>query len=143
VAQFSIDPNYLRELIVKLRAVMAKEANDVPDIASDAIDDDLPPDEFQEEEDDLSREEVIEELQGMSADEQAQLVALMWLGREDDNTAEDWNDLMQQARDRRDTPTEDYLLEHPQLTDFWLEGMEKLGLGGLVDDVGEISPNLE
>jgi hypothetical protein len=143
MAQFSIDPDYLRELILKLRAVMAKEANDVPDEASDEIDDTLPPDEFQEEETDLSREEVIEEIRGLSAEEQAELVALMWLGRDDDNTAEDWDDLVKEAADRREIPTEDYLLDHPHLTDHWLEGMDKLDLGGLINGVDEIPADLE
>ena len=143
MAQLSIDPDYLRELILKLRAVMAKEANDVPDEASDEIDDPLPPDEFQEEEDDLSREEVIEEIRGLSPEQQAELVALMWLGRDDDNTAEDWDDLLREASERREVPTEDYLLDHPLLTEDWLEGLEKLGQGNLIDGVDEIPADLE
>jgi hypothetical protein len=28
-------------------------------------------------------------------------------------------------------PTENYLLDHPLLAEHWLDGMERLGLGGL------------
>jgi hypothetical protein len=31
-------------------------------------------------------------------------------------------------------PTENYLLDHPQLAEYCLDGMERLNLGGLVGD---------
>jgi len=54
----------------------------------------------------------------------------MWLGR-DDGDADDWEELVAQAHERRETPTEDYLLDQPLVAEYWLEGMERLGLGGL------------
>jgi hypothetical protein len=30
-----------------------------------------------------------------------------------------------------EVPTENYLLDHPPLAEHWLDGMERLGLGGL------------
>jgi hypothetical protein len=33
--------------------------------------------------------------------------------------------------ERREVPTENYLLDHPLLVEHWLDGMERLGLGGL------------
>ena len=86
---------------------------------------------LQEEEDDLSREEVIEEIRGLEPQQQAELVALMWLGRED-GEPEEWDDLVKRAIERREVPTESYLLDHPLLAEHWLDGMERLGLGGLV-----------
>ena len=85
MAELSIDPSYLRHLIVKVRAFMGKEATDTPDDGSNPIDDPLPLPALQEEEDDLSREEVIEEIRGLEPQQQAELVALMWLGREEAN----------------------------------------------------------
>jgi hypothetical protein len=54
----------------------------------------------------------------------------MWLGR-DDGEAADWDELVRQALERREVPTEDYLLDHPLLAEDWLDGMERLGLEGL------------
>ena len=39
---------------------------------------------------------------------------------------------MARAFERREVPTENYLLDHPQLAEHWLDGMERLNLGGLV-----------
>jgi hypothetical protein len=132
MAELSIDPDYLRSLIVKLRAFMGKEENEIPDDASNPSDDELPASALQEEAGDLTREEVVEEIRGLSRLQQAELVALMWLGRDDGNP-EDWNGLVRQAIERRETPTERYLLDQPLLAEYWLEGMERLGLGGLTD----------
>jgi hypothetical protein len=71
-------------------------------------------------------------VRGLDSRKQAELVALMWLGR-GDGEPEEWNELVQQALERREVPTEVYLLDHPLLAEHWLEGMERLGLGGLVE----------
>jgi hypothetical protein len=66
--------------------------------------------------------------------QQAELVALMWLGR-GDGEVEEWEDLVTRALERREVPTENYVLDHPHLAEHWLDGMERLGLGGLMNDV--------
>ena len=129
----TIDPDYLRRLVIKVRAFMGKEAQDVPDDASNPTDDEMPSSALQEDADDLSREEVVEEIRGLEPREQAELVALMWLGR-DDGDPEEFDALVQQALERREVPTENYLLDHPLVAEHWLEGMDRLGLGGLVGD---------
>jgi len=88
MAELSIDPDYLRHLVVKVRSFMAKEETDIPDDGSNPIDDEVPLGALQDEEDDLSREEVIEEIQGLTPRQQAELVALMWLGRDDGDPEE-------------------------------------------------------
>src|SRR4249920_1049507 len=133
MAELSIDPDYLRRLIVKVRSFMAKEETDIPDNGSNPIDDEVPLGPLQDEEGDLSREEVIEEIQGLAPRQRAELVALMWLGR-GDAEPEEWNDLVARAFERREVPTENYLLDHPLLAEHWLDVMERLGLGGLVAD---------
>ena len=132
MANLTIDPDYVRMLVVKVRAIMGKETTEVPDEASNFTDDDAPPAAFQEEAEDLSREEVVEEIQGLEPRERAELVALMWLGR-GDAEPEEWGDLVAQAVERQEVPTENYLLDHPLLAEHWLDGLERLGLGGLVD----------
>ena len=96
MANLTIDPDYVRMLVVKVRAIMGKEANEIPDVGSNFTDDDAPPSAFQEEADDLSREEVVEEIQGLDPRERAELVALMWLGRGDAGP-EEWGELVTQA----------------------------------------------
>src|SRR5215210_2508475 len=64
MAELSIDPDYVRRLIVKVRAFMAKEATEIPDDGSNATDDALHP-ALQDEPGDLSREEVVEEIRGL------------------------------------------------------------------------------
>lgn len=131
MADLSIDADYLRTLIVKVRAFMGKELTEVPDEASNAIDDPTPS-ALQDQDGDLSREEVVEEIRGLEPQQLAELVALMWLGR-DDGEPEDWDELVSRAVERREGPTEDYLLAQPLLAEYWLEGMERLGLGGLMN----------
>lgn len=131
MASLSIDPDYVRRLVLKVRSFMGKEGTEVPDEGSNPTDDEMPSSALQEENDDLSREEVVEEIRGLAPRQQAELVALMWLGR-DDGAPEDFADLVKQASERREVPTEDYLLDHPLVAEHWLEGMERLGLGGLV-----------
>ena len=133
MASLSIDPDYLRRLVLKVRSFMGKEGTEVPDEGSNPTDDEMPSSALQEESDDLSREEVVEEIRGLAPRQQAELVALMWLGR-DDGAPEDFADLVKQASERREVPTEDYLLDHPLVAEHWLEGMERLGLGGLVKE---------
>ena len=133
MAELSIDPDYLRRLVVKVRSFMGKEETDLPDDGSNPIDDEVPLGALQDEDDDLSREEVVEEIQGLTPRQRAELVALMWLGR-GDGEPEEWNELLARAIERREVPTENYLLDHPLLAENWLDGMERLGLGGLVAD---------
>jgi hypothetical protein len=133
MATLSIDPDYLRRLVVKVRSFIGKEASELPDDGSNPTDDAMPASALQDEDDDLSREEVVEEIRGLAPRQQAELVALMWLGR-DDGDAEEFDQLVAQALERREVPTEDYLLDHPLVAEHWLEGMERLGVGGLMGD---------
>gem|GEM_PF-1518846 len=79
--------DYLRRLIVKVRAFMAKEETDIPDDGSNPTDDALTS-ALQDEAEDLSREEVVEEIRALAPRQQAELVALIWLGRDDGNPEE-------------------------------------------------------
>ena len=132
----NIDPDYLHVLILKVRAIMAREEQDTPDPGGNATDDEVPAT-LQELPDDLSREEVVEEIQGLGPDQQAKLVALMWLGR-GDGEPEHWQDLVADAGDRREIPTEDYLLGHPLVADYWADGLERLGYESMVGGTGRL-----
>jgi hypothetical protein len=132
----NIDIDYLHMLILKVRAIMAREETDIPDPGGNASDDEIPAT-LQDLADDLSREEVVEEIQGLSAEQQSELVALMWIGRDDGDPAE-WADLVTQAGERRETPAEDYLLGHPLVADYWADGLERLGHESMASGTGRL-----
>jgi hypothetical protein len=58
---------------------------------------------------------------------QAELVALMWLGR-GDVEPEEFSATVELAESRREVPTDDYLLDQPLVAEWLAEGLEKLGL---------------
>jgi hypothetical protein len=129
--ELTISPAYVRLLVLKARAVMAGEGRVTPDPGGNATDDPLP-DTLQEEPGDLTREELVEELEGLDADHLDELVALMWLGRDDAGPGE-WPALLALAAEREEVPDPAYLLDHPMVADHWAAGLEALGYGGLTD----------
>ncbi|MGH1331613.1 MAG: DUF3775 domain-containing protein [Paracoccaceae bacterium] len=66
-------------------------------------------------------------IRGLNTDEQAALVAVMWIGR-DTYDAADLDEAMATAREEATIPTEEYLLGVPLLSDYLEEGLEKLGI---------------
>jgi hypothetical protein len=75
---------------------------------------------------DTTRNEVSEFISGLNEDEQADIVALVWIGR-GTYSAEEFEDAVEMAKAERTNPTEDYLLGIPLLADYLEAGMEKLG----------------
>ena len=126
VPSLSIPADYLASLIVKTRGVQAKEGVSDPDSGSNPTDDQMR-DVLQDSPDDLSREEIREEIQGLAARQQAELVALMWIGR-GDAEPEEWEATVQLAEDVKNQPTPRYLLRHPLVAEHWEEGAERLGI---------------
>ena len=126
VHNVSILNDYLARLIVKTRWVQAKEGVSDPDSGSNPTDDQMR-DVLQDSSDDLSREEVREEIQGLDSRQQAELVALMWIGR-GDAEPEEWEATVQLAQDVKEQPTPRYLLRHPLVAEFWEEGAARLGI---------------
>lgn len=129
--ELNITSAYVHMLILKARAVMVKEGLVTPEAGGNPIDDELP-ETLQDGPDDLTREELVEELEGLDADQQTELVALMWLGR-GDAEPEEWENLLKLADERHETSTESYLLDHPLVADYWAEGLDRLGYGTLLD----------
>ena len=72
----------------------------------------------------------------LNEDEQAEIVAIMWLGR-DTFAAEDWDEAVQTAKDEHPGPTADYLLGAPLLADYLEDGLSALGydVTDLEDDI--------
>ena len=96
------------------------------------------PEELEDDEDDVERiledyadDPTFDELKGfletLNDDELADLLALMWLGRGDDWSIDDWHELLAEVRDVRERHTVDYLLGTPMLADYLDEGLAAFG----------------
>jgi hypothetical protein len=79
---------------------------------------------------DATRAEVAEFIAGLNEDEQANLVALAWVGR-GTYSAEQFDEAVEMAKSERVTATEDYLLGIPLLGDYLAEGLEKMGASAI------------
>jgi hypothetical protein len=66
-------------------------------------------------------------ISGLNEDEQIDLVALMWIGRESFD-AEEFAEARDTARLEKTAPTEDYLSGIPELPNFLEDGLEALGI---------------
>lgn len=75
-------------------------------------------------------------IDGLSEDEQISLVALMWIGR-GSFEPEELDEAKATAATEATTPTADYLLGTPHLSDHLENGMEALGLS-VADDEDDL-----
>jgi hypothetical protein len=139
--ELTIDIDFLRMLILKIRGIQVKEDVDIPEPGGNATDDEIP-ETLQDLSDDLSREEVVEEIEGLSEAKQAELVALMWIGR-GDAEPEEWTDMLQMAVERREVPTEQYLLDNPLVAEFLAEGLDRLGYGSMLSEVDVLRSSVQ
>lgn len=118
-------PEKICFIIVKAREFDVKEGVVEDDAASNPTDEG-----FRGVLADYADDPVYEELKSciedMNEDEQADLVALLWLGR-GDYTVDEWPRAVADARSRRVGPTADYLLGTPLLPDLLEEGLSQLG----------------
>lgn len=108
--------------IVRLaRAVQDKTATSAPE---DLADTDDPAAEILEDRDlDASEAELRHLVDDLDEEAQADLVALMWLGRDDVLT---WQDLRTLAAQEHNAFTSDYLLATPLLADHLVAGLDRL-----------------
>ena len=96
------------------------------------------PEEMEDDQDDVERiledyaddptfEELKSFLEAQNDEELEDLLALVWLGRGDDWSIDDWADLLSEIRDVRERHTVDYLLGTPMLGDYLEEGLAAFG----------------
>lgn len=69
----------------------------------------------------------------LTEDEQASLVAVMWIGRES-FAADELEEAIATARHEATTPTADYLLGTPHLSDHLENGLDELGLSAVEEE---------
>ncbi len=112
-------------IIVKAREFDAKDIVTEPDPGSNPSDDgDVSV--LEDHSDDPVLQELTSFIDVLSEDEQIDLVALTWLGR-DDYEASDWATVRDEAARSHNRRTSDYLLGMPLLADFLEEGLSMLG----------------
>ena len=121
----SISPEKVFFVIVKAREFDAKDEVTDPDPGSNAADDnDLAV--LEDHADDPVVEELTAFIGSLSEDEQIDLVALAWLGR-DNYSAEDWPTVRAEAAAAHNNRTASYLIGTPLVGDFLEEGLSLLG----------------
>ena len=121
----TISPEQVFFVIVKAREFDAKDPVTDPNDGSNPTDDgEIAV--LEDHRDDPTVQEIIAFINAMSVDEQVDLVALAWLGR-DDCTAADWASVREEAAAAHNKRTATYLLGMPQLGDFLEEGLSLLG----------------
>ena len=113
-------------IIVKAREFDAQDVVTDPDSGSNAADDGVAS-VLEAHSDDLTQKALVAFINALSEEEQAELVALLWLGR-GDGTLEDWDDLRDEAQRQHNNRTAAYLLGEPLLSDHLEEGLSQFGL---------------
>ena len=124
-----IAPEKVAHVIIKAREFDAKDPVTEPDTGSNPTDDKMIA-VLEDHGDDPVAEELTSFVSSLSEDEQIDLVALAWLGR-DSNTIDDWQALRQEAaraHSSRTTHTVNYLLGMPLVSDYLEEGLSLFGL---------------
>jgi hypothetical protein len=121
----TISPASVVYVIAKAKEFEVKDVMTEPDPASNPSDDHMV--EILEDHPDSSAEEEIRRLiADLGTDEQIDLVALAWLGR-DDYSAEEWAEVRQQAADAHNDKTARYLIGMPLLAAYLEAGLTTLG----------------
>lgn len=121
----TISPEKVCFIIIKMREFDAKDELTEPEPGSNPTDDKEAA-VLENHDDDPVTEEIASLVDSLSEDEQIDLVALAWLGRED-YTVADWPAVREEAAAAHNDRTSEYLLGTPLLADFLEEGLSMLG----------------
>jgi hypothetical protein len=121
----TISPEKVCFLIMKAREFDAKDEVTEPDPGSNPADDKEAA-VLEDHEDDPVVEEITSLINALSEDEQIDLVALAWFGR-NGYSASDWPTVREEAARAHNERTAEYLLGIPLLADFLEEGLSMLG----------------
>lgn len=124
----NINPELVCNIITKAREFHAKEDVEIPEGGQPNI---SPNDDWYEQilenfSDDYTYQELRYSINDLEPDQQATLVALMWIGRGDYDATE-WKDVYQEAYQQHNNRTAEYLLATPMVADYLEEGLKQLG----------------
>lgn len=132
----TISPEKVCFIIVKAQEFDAKDEVSEPDVGSNPADD-LGVAVLEAHGDDPVVEELTSFIDGLTMDEQIDLVALAWLGRDGDGP-DDWIETRREAGRAHNKRTAAYLLGIPLLADFLEEGLSLLGLSCEEFEIGRL-----
>jgi len=121
----NINPEIVCAIIVRAREFQAKEEVVIPEVPMSPADD-WALQVLADHKEDLSYQEAQSIVQDLEPDQQAELVALMWLGRGDYDLSE-WESAVNEAEEQLTDHTAGYLLAHPMVADYLLEGLDQHG----------------
>ena len=76
--------------------------------------------------DDPTYQEFITTVRDLEPDQQANLVALMWIGR-GDFEADEWEEALEQAMEENTVYTAEYLITKPLVSDYLESALNQLG----------------
>jgi hypothetical protein len=123
--ELTISPEKVCFIIVKAREFDVKDVVTDPDPGSNPSDDgDVAV--LEDHADDPVLQELTSFIDTLNEDEQVDLVALTWLGR-DDYEASDWASVRDEAARAHNRRTSSYLLGMPLVADFLEQGLSMLG----------------
>ncbi len=123
-----INPEIVRRLIQLAQEFHAKEGVVFPDDTQDSSDD-WAMQVLADHSGDQSVREFQSIINDLDPDQQQEVVALMWLGRNDFDL-EDWKAALREAEENWPENTAEYLLAHPMLADHLAEGLYMHGYDG-------------
>jgi len=132
----TISPEKVCFIIIKAKEFDAKDEVTEPDPGSNPSDD-KDAAVLEDHEDDPVVEELTSFINCLSEDEQIDLVALTWLGR-DDYSASDWSTVREEAARAHNERTANYLLGTPLVGDFLEEGLSMLGYSCEEFEIGRL-----
>jgi len=124
--ELAISADKVAFLIEKAREFDVKEGVTDPDSGSNPTDDDMI-DVLEDTPDDPVAQEIAGFVDGLTEDEQIDLVALMRLGR-GDGTIEEWDELRRETRETQDRSAARSLLGEPLVSDYLAEGLSAFGV---------------
>lgn len=121
----TIDPDKVCHIIVKARHVSAKVEPVEPDPGSNMAEDEMM-EVLEDYPDDATEAELTAFIDTLNVDEQAELVALAWIGR-GSFSKEEWADALEEARNAQNRHTARYLLGMPLLGDYLADALAEFG----------------
>ncbi len=130
--ELTISLDKIRDIVLLAREYDLAEVPDEPDPGEDpdAIAD---PETLLDEGEDPTEAELRELIDDLNEDELVDLIALVWVGR-DDFGRDEWAEARTLARERQEKKASDYLLGMPTLSDYLEEGLAALGHAGIEDE---------
>jgi hypothetical protein len=121
----TISPEKVVFLIEKAREFDVKDPPTKSDPGSNPSDDRMI-EVLEDHPDDLVLTEIVGLINSLNEDEKIDLVALMWMGR-DDYAAEEWSQVRAEAARAHNRHTARYLAGTPLLADYLSNGLDTLG----------------